>query len=317
MSKRGENIYKRKDNRWEGRYIKGRDAGGKAILGYVYAGSYREVKEKLLAARQKGTQSRPIKENFGFFCDEWLTLSRNRVKDSTFAKYHNVIARHLKPYFGGWLPQELSTVAIERFSNALLVEGLSPKTVRDILCVLKSVLHHCRRQSGGGLPDVEIVYPKESKTAMRVLSAEEQNTLVRYLLTDVDTAKFGVLLALFTGMRIGEVCALKWGSISARDGTVAIAETMQRLPNTADDAAAKTKVVVGGTKSDASTRVVPLTDTTMALCERMRREDGAYVLTGETARFMEPRALQYRFAKYVEDCGLEGVNMSKLSAVGF
>ena len=126
MARRGENIYKRKDNRWEGRYIKGYDPGGKIQFGYIYAKTYREVKEKLTSAKLSGnTRQANSKRNFAYFCDEWLTLSRNRVKESTYVKYHNVVNRHLKTEFGIYLPQNLNTVLIERFSNRLLTEGLS------------------------------------------------------------------------------------------------------------------------------------------------------------------------------------------------
>lgn len=133
MARRGENIYKRKDNRWEGRYIKGYDYKGKAQFGYVYAKTYREVREKLTAAKQTSfNKPTPNRKDFSYFCDEWLILSHNRVKESTYVKYHNTVNRHLKPDLGCYLPQNLNTILIEEFSNALLMDGLSPKTVRDI-----------------------------------------------------------------------------------------------------------------------------------------------------------------------------------------
>ena len=108
--------------------------------------------EKLLLAKQQKQQVISNRETFGFFCKEWLTLSRNRVKDATFAKYHNVVTRYLKPRLGFYAPQDMSTVLIEEFSHTLLSEGLSPKTVRDILCVVKSVLKHCHTMPRFRLP---------------------------------------------------------------------------------------------------------------------------------------------------------------------
>lgn len=83
MSRHGENIYKRKDNRFEGRYIKGYDQSGKAKFGYVYAKTYKEVKEKLI--KIKANPQRQIsnnKKSVDIFCDEWLKLKRSRVKES-------------------------------------------------------------------------------------------------------------------------------------------------------------------------------------------------------------------------------------------
>lgn len=314
MSRRGENIYKRKDNRWEGRYIKGYDYKGKAQFGYVYAKTYREVREKLTAAKQmlvsKSTSNR---KNFSYFCDEWLVLSRNRVKESTYVKYHNTVNRHLKPGLGNYLPQNLNTIIIEEFSNKLLLCGLAPKTVRDILVVLRAVLKHCRRQNGTSFPDIEVVYPQERKKEMRVLSLEEQKRLVQYLLSDIDEAKFGVLLALLTGMRIGEVCALKWKNISVEQRVIHISSTMQRLQTLDKYADTKTKVTVGEAKSQTSNRIIPLTDSAVVLCSQMKvLNENAYVLTGDSTHYLEPRALQYRFAKYTDACNLKDVHFHVL-----
>ena len=314
MARRGENIYKRKDKRWEGRYIKGYDPKGKARLGYVYAKTYREVREKLTAAKQTGfRETAANRKDFASFCDEWLVLSRNRVKESTYVKYYNTVHRHIKPNLGCYLAHNLNTILIEEFSNALLTDGLSPKTVRDILAVLKAVLRHCRRQIGPGFPDVEVIYPKEHKKDMRVLTLEEQQRLVRYLLTDMDRVKFGVLLALLTGMRIGEVCALKWKDISVEERVIHVSATMQRLQTLDGSSDTKTKVKVGEAKSYTSNRIIPLNESTAALCKKMQVcNANAYVLTGDPVCFIEPRVVQYRLAKYTDACHLKDVHFHSL-----
>ncbi len=195
MPKRGENIYKRKDARWEGRYIKSLDPTGKARYGYVYARTYREVREKLNACKHKPPPARD-KRTFGTFCEEWLVLSRDRVKESSYVKYHTIVEKHILPRLGTLLPQELNVLVVEDLSHSLLSAGLSVKTVRDILTVLRSILRYCRCQLGPALPEIQIVYPRERKKEMRVLSMEEQTRLMSYLLADLDPAKFGVLLAL-------------------------------------------------------------------------------------------------------------------------
>lgn len=113
---------------------------------------------------------------------------------------------------------------------------------------------------------------------MRVLNLEEQQRLVTYLLTDMDEAKFGVLLALLTGMRIGEVCALKWEDISVDERVIHISSTMQRLQTLDRSSDTKTKVTVGEAKSHTSNRIIPLNDSTAALCKKMQVFNGnAYV----------------------------------------
>ena len=124
----------------------------------------------------------------------------------------------------------------------------------------------------------------------------------------MDCCKFGVLLALRTGMRIGELCALTWADISLTDNTVYIRSTMQRIRNLGGTGG-KTRVITGPPKSEAAVRVIPITEQTAALCSRMAAT--GYVLTGGE-QYMEPRTLQYRLKRYTQDCGLEGVHFHTL-----
>ncbi len=104
----------------------------------------------------------------------------------------------------------ITTGVVDDFTRELLFEEeLAVKTVHDILVVLHGILKYTAAQFPGIFPAVEINYPKESRKEMWVLSLEEQECFIQYLLDDADECKFGVLLS---GVRIGERCALKWGS---------------------------------------------------------------------------------------------------------
>lgn len=156
----------------------------------------------------------------------------------------------------------LTEIQVEQFSYGLLhEENLSPKTIKDILAILRSILNYVNRQSNIMKP-IEIVYPKNDYKEMRVLSEEEQRRFAQYLLTDMDECKFGVLLALLTGLRLGEICALRWSDISIRNQTICVRHTMQRLKNNDTIAGGKTKIVITAPKSNASFRVIPLNKTT-------------------------------------------------------
>lgn len=319
MSKKGENIYKRKDNRWEARYIKGYQPSGAPKYGYCYGKTYREAKQKVTAAKAAmitgkvlATASR--KRRFSYYCDEWLLLNRSRVKPSTYVKYCGILEKHIKPKLGGCLVQALSSVIIEQFGHELLFEEeLAPKTVKDILTMLHSIIKYTARQFPDTFPSVEIIYPKIPKKEMRVLTREEQTRLVQYLLNDMDGCKFGVLLALLTGMRIGEVCALRWENISLTEQTIKVRSTMQRLRDFDDTNANRTKIVISDPKSETSVRVIPLTEYAARLCKTQQcGKRDAFVLTGESGRYIEPRTLQYRLEHYTADCGLEGVHFHTL-----
>lgn len=316
MSKKGENIYKRKDGRWEARYIKDYRPDGKAVYGYCYGKTYRETKiklsEKVAMIKAGQTEYTTGNNNFAPFIAEWLTLKRSRVKESTYVKYEIIIKNHISPYFSYFSIDMLTEAGIEAFSHFLFCEKqLSAKTVKDILVVLNSIIKYVARQRGTFCPP-EITYPKEGKKGMRILTLDEQKTFMDYLRQDTDCMKFGVLLALCTGMRIGEVCALKWSDISMDSRCIRVSSTMQRLRNTDADTESKTKIVITEPKSDTSSRLIPMSDYVFSLCRSMYSDDSSYVLSGSESKFIEPRHLQYQIKKYAKACNLEDIHFHTL-----
>ena len=314
---KGENIFKRKDGRWEARYIKGHELSGKIRYGFCYGKTYREAKEKVTRCKAAIVSGKSVPgishRRFSFYCDEWLRLRKPKVKESTYIKYDTALRRHIKPKLGGCVPADITTGLLNDFTDELLFEEeLAPKTVHDVLIILHDVLKYTAALLCGSCPAAEIHYPKPCKKEMRVLSRQEQARFISYLLEDMDTCKFGVLLTLFTGVRIGELCALQWGKISLEEQTIRIDATLQRLRDTNMTGSARTRIVIGTPKSDTSVRTIPLTDFAARLCQKMDPHSAAaYILTG-TDRFMEPRALQYRMEKYTRACGLEGVHFHTL-----
>ena len=127
MSKRGENIYKRKDGRWKGRYIKSHE-DGKVHYGYVYGKTYREVKQKIIGSAQNVVTS--VMQNvpelptgtFGATALEWLSVSRNQLKESSYVKYRTVINNHLLPVFGDCQVSNITRNDVSQFCNSLLFE---------------------------------------------------------------------------------------------------------------------------------------------------------------------------------------------------
>lgn len=315
--RKGENIFKRKDGRWEARYIKNYELSGKIKYGFCYGKTYKEAKEKVTKCKAALVSGKLMpsgtRHRLAFYCDEWLRLSKSKVRESTYIKYETVIKKHIKPKLGGCFPAAVTTGVVDDFSKELLgADGLSVKSVRDILVVLHGILKHTAANFPGTVSVAQINYPKENRKEMRVLSREEQERFVKYLLTDTDACKFGVLFMLLTGMRIGELCALRWRNINLHEQTIRITATLQRLRDTSAEGESRTRVVTGAPKSDTSARTIPMTDHAVELCRRADVNNAAaYILTG-TEIFMEPRALQYRIEKYTRECGLEGVHAHTL-----
>ena len=163
MARKGENIYKRKDGRWEARYIKGYEPSGKIRYGFCYGRSYREAKEKALTMQTSLRSPAPSppslstsRRRFARFCADWLQTVRGQVKESTYVKYGKILEKHILPQLGSLFPSAFSTQAVGRFRSALLEKGLAARTVRDILTVLRSVLKYTAQQFPGTFPAVEI-----------------------------------------------------------------------------------------------------------------------------------------------------------------
>lgn len=192
---------------------------------------------------------------FSALCDAWLLRKRDEIRESSYIKYRAILERHIKPRLGSRRLGGICTASVDAFTRELLeTDGLSVKTVHDILSVLHSVLKDTEARRPTDALALQIRYPKGKRREMRVLTIEEQKRLVAYLLHPTDSCKFGLLLALYTGLRIGELCALRWSCIDLREQTIRIAATMQRLGGTGEG----TRIVIGAPKCDSSLRTIPL-----------------------------------------------------------
>lgn len=223
MPRKGENIYKRKDGRWEGRYIGCYDENHKAKYVYIYGKTYTEVKQKLAIERGRQKQHVPAEKKqitYGEVLDLWLHSTKTSIKESTYARYAHLINSHIKPQLGDYKLSMLSTEIIENFIENQLVEGqldrtggLAPKTVIDLLAIVKSTIGYAQYKGFPVICNLSRLSVKRKDKEMRVLTPSERESLIGILMEDMDSFKFGVFLALYTGIRIGELCALQWKDI--------------------------------------------------------------------------------------------------------
>lgn len=318
MSKRGENIYKRKDGRWEGRYIRSHDMNGKAEYGYIYGKTYGEVKQKLLRIKAMPQQCSINQSERGIaynqLLDDWLRSSRLNIKESTYARYAHLIQTHIKPHLGDFLLSQLTTQIIESFIAEQLQSGrldghggLAPKTVTDILTVIKNTMEYARYNYEIGCNLKKLSVKKKDKE-MRVLTPTEQTALMKTLTNEMDLCKFGVILSLYTGIRIGELCALTWEDLSLSESVLKVRKTMQRIQEAEIGAIRKTKIIITEPKSKCSIREIPLPQFIVDMARPFVTSPQAFVLTGDAKRFIEPRTMQNRFKSYVAESGIEKAN---------
>ena len=324
MSKKGENIYKRKDGRWEGRYIRSYGENGKPRYGYVYAATYREVKQKL-EERKSCVEDVQIGDiprfnmSYGEVLNAWLQSVRINIKESTYARYFRLIETHIRPALGKYPVCKISTQLVEGVIRDQLNSGrldgkggLSPKTVTDILTIIKRSMEYARYNGFDIICDLRRLTIKKKDQEMRVLTQAEQSALVNVLLEDTDRYKFGVLLSLYTGIRIGELCALRWEDISIPTATLKVRKTMQRIQDTDVATTTKTKVIVTEPKSQCSVRDIPLPQFIVDIAEKFVDHPKAFVLSGDKNRYIEPRTMQNHFKAYVKESKIEDANYHAL-----
>lgn len=322
MPRKGENIFKRKDGRWEGRYIKSRSLTGKAIYGYVYAKTYRETKRKLAEATISGGKSvvsagNSSVELFETAALEWFEAINPSVKESTSNKYKNLLKLYILPEIGTFPITGISQDLIENYCNTLMLSGgikktgLSPKTISDILSVIRSILHYCVGKRKIGSCDTLTIQLKQRPKEMRVLSRREQERLCRYLYSNLDGANIGILMCLFTGIRIGEICALRWEDISLTDHTIHVHQTLQRIQDRTGRER-KTKVVITEPKSACSVRTIPIPNELLNVIVSYQATTAGYFLTNSDSKRIEPRTMQNRFKKALEKSDIDPVNYHTL-----
>lgn len=307
MPRRGENIYKRKDGRWEGRYKCGYDDTGKARYRSVYAKTYQEVREKM--CKLKSTVVNFVssgKRTVGELFDEWLTAVRLKVKVSTYACYNMKIIKHILPVFGGLMYEKLTISVVHEFIEKKLKEGLSAKYVSDIIIVFKSMAKFISKIHGYANPLENVVLPKKEKRDMKLLSKSEQKRLCQFALNKPDNTKIGILLSYYAGLRIGEVCSLKWCDIDLNRGVLKVERTVQRIYENGS-----TKLIIDSPKSRSSIREIPLPKFIVEILRKFKSDDSAYVLSG-TDKLIEPRALQHRFKALLKKADLPSINYHSL-----
>jgi len=311
MPRTGRNIYKRKDGRWEGRYLRDRDVNGKIIYGYVYSKTCAGVKDQLASALEKPPKKALSAGIVSETADQWLSVMALRVKPSTLVSYEAVVRLHILPQLGQVALAKLTAVAISEFALGKLQNGrkdggeLAPKTVRDILSVLKGILDFAVSEK---LIEnsVAITYPKHCQKSMRVFSRSEQSELERVLLENITIYKIGILLCLYTGLRIGEVCGLQWKDFSPGFDKLSIRRSVRRIAVKGENS--KTRLVIDIPKSKSSVRDIPIPNFLSSMLSNFPRKGDTYFLSTFENHLMEPRTMQNHFKRIIKAAGILDAN---------
>lgn len=313
MAKRGSNIYKRKDGRFEGRVPVGYQDNGKIKYKSVYARTLSEVKEKMSEVHSI-KQSQPVsavKLTVREAAEQWLSSAKLRVKESSYANYVNIVSKHILPILGGEYMANLTTAKINDFINFKLINGrlngkggLSVKSVRDIMTVYRSIETYAAREYG--LRETNFTMPKTQSKQTTVLTSAERKRLENYLIYNQNKTNIAILLCLFTGLRVGELCGLKWENIDFDNAVLSVKRTVQRVSKNG-----KSQVVIGTPKSKTSVRAVPIPVFVLDILKNFKSCGDFYIITGKS-KPTEPRTMQNRFKSILKLCGIRNVNFHLL-----
>ena len=152
---------------------------------------------------------------------------------------------------------------------------------------------------------------KEAHKDMRILSIREQRKLSKYLYEDLSLCNLGILICMYTGLRIGEICALKWQDINLYDKYIYVNKTMGRI-QVLGDSKTKTKIVVSPPKSISSIRKIPIPNEILNILTTYKNNPEAFLLTASDNKYIEPRNMENHFKAVIKKCGIENVTFHTL-----
>jgi len=320
MPRRGENIFKRKDGRWEARYIHHYE-NGKAKYRYLYASTYAEVKLKRVKEMSidydRGSHRIKHSVTMEELSKAWLCDIRIAVKESTYTRYHRIVTKYIVPRLGHEPVIKLDAYRINRFSEDLLINGglnrnpLSSKTVIDLLCVIKSIYkfgtihgYPCPRLDG-------VRYPQRNGKQIRILSQDNRIVLEKKLLNSDDITSLGILFSMFMGLRIGELCGLKWKDVDFDNSTVRICRTVERIADLNPLTSKKTKVILCEPKTKNAIRTIPIPSFFEEHIRKFRQEDEIYVVSGNKT-YIEPHYFYIKYKKYLKEHDIDNYTFHAL-----
>jgi integrase len=323
MSKRGENIRKRKDGRWEAR-IK-IDINGANKYHSIYGHSYKEVKEKKELYLKNFPLSPPAQDNSAnkmtveHLLNLWILDKELQLKKSTILKYKTIIATHIIPELGNVKLNNIDNDIINKFLLEKMKKGrkngnkgLSNSYIKTMSIILSSSINYAVELGVCAPLRGKISKPSVQKSKIMVLSKEVQCNLENRLSSTNSTTELGIIIALNTGLRIGELCALRWSDIDMTNNIIHISHSVIRVSTDANISDKKTMLIIDTPKSEHSVRDIPITTKLQDYLKATTPiNNGNYILSNSHI-FLSPRTFEYRFHKVLNEHNIDDFNFHML-----
>lgn len=242
------------------------------------------------------------KIKFRFVIEEWLQYKKTTIKESSYLNYKFIIEANIKKEMGEKNLEELLQYNFNSFVEQLM-EKLSNKTVKDIMTVLKAILKYAEIKYDINFKISLISTPAQITNEVEVFNDRDRKKMEKYCIESKEIRDLGVLISLYTGLRIGEVCALKWSDIDFEKRYIKVNHTLQRVYVNKKD----TKVLYDRPKTKKSIRKIPMAKVLYEKLKELSKnyDSGAFVLTGDTKRYYEPLGYRYIYRKILEKCDIE------------
>lgn len=300
VPRKGENIYRRKDGRWEARYIHHYEKG-KAKYRSVYGATYTEAKEKrqtiLSCTDYMRVSGAKRLARFEEIAARWLQSRIKEVKESTFTRYIRTIEKQFYPAFYSCSLIKIGPDDIDKLFDSMK-KVLSNKTLSDRICIFKSIWKYGQEN---GYPCCPYQFPKKKcnrTESVTIIPPATRKKIEEALLKSNNLVSLGIVFTLFTGVRIGEMCGLQWGDIDFENGFATINRTVERIADLDVSTKRKTKVIISEPKTDKSRRIIPLPSFLLDYIERFRLGNDRFILTG-SKKHTEPHTYYTRYKTFL------------------
>ncbi len=337
MARKGENIHKRKDGRWEARIVI--TINGVKKTKSIYARSYRDVKAKLLHfyADHPMTECQPFRtaadfqatgKTFSQVAEEWFLSNKMNQKASTQLKYHHMFDNHILPAFGNTPVTDIDEYSVNSFlaekkaKGALFSKGgktapLSSSYVRTMGILIRSVISYAVMKNYRNILKAPITMPAEDRKTVDVLSAKDLTNITQLLQEELSGTVVGIAIALNAGLRIGEICALRWSDIDFEARIIHVRHTIVRVKNDAPEyringKTAKTKLIVDTPKTKTSLRDIPVNSRLLAILVKAKENSCSDYVISDKSTFLSPRTYEYRYHKFLQNNGITDTNFHVL-----